>query len=60
MLKCLEEDFGYTGGTIDKLESIPGYNTNLNEIEFVENVKKIEPIYVNGKLSLWDYPYDKN
>lgn len=26
----------------------------------LENVEKIEPIYVNGKLSLWDYPYDEN
>lgn len=23
----------------------------------VENVQKIDPIYVNGKLSLWDYNY---
>lgn len=23
----------------------------------LENVKKINPIYVNGKLSLWDYDY---
>lgn len=26
----------------------------------LENVVKVEPIYINGKLSLWDYPYDKN
>ena len=32
---------GYTGGTIDKLESIPGYQTNLPEEEFIANVKKI-------------------
>ena len=23
----------------------------------LENVKKIEPIYINGKLSLWNYDY---
>lgn len=23
----------------------------------LENVKKIKPIYINGKLSLWDYDY---
>ncbi len=23
----------------------------------LENVKKIDPIYINGKLSLWDYDY---
>lgn len=27
---------------------------------FLENVEKIKPIYVNGKLSLWDYPYENN
>ena len=32
---------GYTGGTIDKLESIPGYNVNLNIDEFIEQVKNI-------------------
>lgn len=32
---------GYTGGTIDKLESIPGYKTNISEKEFIQNVKKI-------------------
>lgn len=26
----------------------------------LKNVEKVEPIYINGKLSLWDYPYDKN
>lgn len=31
---------GFTGGTIDKLESIPGYNTSININEFIENVKK--------------------
>lgn len=32
---------GYTGGTIDKLESIPGYKINISEEEFIQNVKKI-------------------
>ncbi len=32
---------GFTGGTIDKLESIPGFNTSVSEKEFVENVNKI-------------------
>ena len=30
---------GFTGGTVDKLESIPGYRTELNINEFIENVK---------------------
>lgn len=25
----------------------------------LENITKIDPIYINGKLSLWDYDYDK-
>ena len=32
---------GFTGGTIDKLESIPGYNTQMEMSKFIENVKKI-------------------
>lgn len=32
---------GHTGGTIDKLESIPGFNTALSEDDFFENVNRI-------------------
>jgi len=32
---------GHTGGTIDKLESIPGFNVNLNEKEFIKQVNDI-------------------
>ena len=32
---------GFTGGTIDKLESIPGFRTNLTLPEFYENTSKI-------------------
>ena len=32
---------GFTGGTVDKLESIPGYRTNIEINEFISNVKKI-------------------
>ena len=32
---------GHTGGTIDKLESIKGFNTNLTEEEFLQEVKDI-------------------
>ncbi|MCS6771495.1 MAG: thymidine phosphorylase [Kiritimatiellae bacterium] len=32
---------GITGGTLDKLESIPGYRTNLSETEFLEVVKEV-------------------
>jgi len=32
---------GHTGGTIDKLESIAGFNTSLSEEEFINQVKRI-------------------
>ena len=32
---------GFTGGTVDKLESIPGYNTQMEMSKFIENIKKI-------------------
>jgi len=32
---------GHTGGTIDKLESIKGFNTSLSTEEFIENVNGI-------------------
>lgn len=32
---------GFTGGTIDKLESIPGFDTALSEEEFFEVVRKV-------------------
>ncbi len=32
---------GHTGGTIDKLEAIPGYRTALAEVEFREQVRRI-------------------
>lgn len=32
---------GYTGGTIEKIELIPGYNTKLSMSDFVKQVEKI-------------------
>lgn len=32
---------GFTGGTVDKLESIPGYTTQVEIDKFIDNVKKI-------------------
>ncbi len=32
---------GFSGGTLDKMESIPGYRVDLTESEFMEQVKKI-------------------
>ena len=32
---------GFTGGTVDKLESIPGYKTEIKIDEFIENVQRV-------------------
>jgi len=32
---------GHTGGTVDKLESIPGFRIELSKEQFIENVNKI-------------------
>ena len=48
---------GYTGGTIDKLESIPGYRTDVPEEEFIQNVKNIDIIIIGQTLNL--APADK-
>lgn len=48
---------GHTGGTIDKLESIPGFLTELTKEEFIENVNqiKISVVGQSGNLA----PADK-
>ncbi len=32
---------GHTGGTLDKLESIPGFRTNLSKDEFIKVIEKV-------------------
>lgn len=32
---------GHTGGTLDKLESIPGFNVNLSVSEFMDSLRKL-------------------
>ncbi len=48
---------GFTGGTIDKLESIPGYNTGISIEEFRNNVKNIGISLMGQTLNL--APADK-
>lgn len=55
--KMAGRGLGYTGGTIDKLESIPGYKTNITEREFIENVKKIGISIIGQTMNL--APADK-
>ena len=39
--KMAGRGLGFTGGTIDKLESIPGFRTSLTEAEFLAQVNRI-------------------
>lgn len=48
---------GYTGGTVDKLESVPGFRTALNEDEFLSQVEKTGVAVVGQTASL--APADK-
>ena len=48
---------GHTGGTLDKLESIPGFNISLTDEEFIEQVKKIHLSIIGQTVNL--APADK-
>ena len=48
---------GFTGGTVDKMESIPGYETNISIQEFKENVHKIGISMIGQTMNL--APADK-
>lgn len=41
---------GFSGGTLDKMESIPGYRVNLSEAEFMRQLKEIG-IVLTGQTS---------
>ena len=41
MAKMSGRGLGHTGGTIDKLESIPGFNTSLSSQQFFDQVNRI-------------------
>lgn len=46
-------------GFIDKVSNTGNYEKVWEGYGFkLEDVKKIDPIFVNGQLSLWDYDYD--
>ena len=48
---------GFTGGTVDKLESIPGYRTDITINKFIENVENIGISMISQTLNL--APADK-
>ena len=55
--KMSGKGLGHTGGTIDKLESIPGFQTNVSVDGFFEQVKKIGMAIVSQTNNL--VPADK-
>lgn len=57
LAKMSGRGLGHTGGTIDKLESIPGFKTDLSIEKFINNVNKYG-IAVAGQTSNLD-PADK-
>lgn len=57
MAKMSGRGLGITGGTIDKLESIPGFNVNLSEKEFISQVENIGFAVVSQTKNLT--PLDK-
>jgi len=48
---------GFTGGTRDKLESIPGYNTDISIEDYIKNVNEIGISLIGQSLNL--APADK-
>ena len=50
VVKMSGRGLGYTGGTIDKLESIPGYRVDLSDDEILRQVHKIG-LVVTGQTS---------
>lgn len=57
VIKMSGRGLGFTGGTIDKLESIPGFRTNLSDDEIKEQVKKIGMVVTGQTADL--VPMDK-
>ena len=43
---------GFTGGTVDKMESIPGYKTNIEVNEFISNVEKVGISMIGQTMNL--------
>ena len=48
---------GFTGGTVDKMETIPGYRTRVDVNEFIQNVEKVGISMIGQTMNLT--PADK-
>ena len=57
VVKMSGRGLGFTGGTIDKLESIPGFTTNLSEEEMKKQAKEIGIVVASQTANLT--PLDK-
>lgn len=57
VVKMSGRGLGYTGGTIDKLESISGFRTNLSNNEVIDSVRKIGAVITGQTANL--VPLDK-
>lgn len=57
MAKISGKGLGITGGTIDKLESIPGFKTKLSKKEFIHNLKTVG--FVDSSQTKKLVPLDK-
>lgn len=57
VVKMSGRGLGYTGGTIDKLESIPGFKIDLTDKEVLKQVKKIGMVVTGQTADL--APMDK-
>ena len=52
VVKMSGRGLGYTGGTIDKLESIPGFRTNLSDQEIFSSVSKVGAVITSQTKNL--------
>ena len=50
--KVSSRGLGISGGTIDKLEAIPGFDTQMTLEEFKENIKKVGASIINQNLNI--------
>lgn len=57
VIKMSGRALGYTGGTIDKLESIPGFNVNLTDEEIADSIDKVGAVITGQTANL--VPLDK-
>ncbi|MFQ3611560.1 MAG: thymidine phosphorylase [Fimbriimonadales bacterium] len=57
LVKMSGRGLGFTGGTVDKLESIPGYRTEMSVAEMLEQVRRVGCCLVGQSAQL--VPADK-